>query len=112
MNCRPGDLAQLKGLTSFVHLNGRPVTVLSYGCNGSGVTTIAPDGKTRWTSIKGGVHWFCESQTPIFHTRSGRLINVGLVADVNLRPIRDPGDDAQDETLSWLPVPHGDEVPA
>jgi hypothetical protein len=25
--------------------------------------------------------------------------------DSILRPIRDPGDDAQDETLSWLPVP-------
>ena len=25
--------------------------------------------------------------------------------DKNLRPIRDPGDDAQDETLKWLDVP-------
>ena len=112
MNCKPGDLAQLKGLTRFVHLNGWPLTVLSFACNGKGVTAIAPDGKTRWTSIKGGVHWFCESQTPIFHTLSGRLINVGMVSDVNLRPIRDPGDDAQDESLSWLPVPGREEVSA
>lgn len=25
--------------------------------------------------------------------------------DTDLRPIRDPGDDAQDESLLWLPVP-------
>jgi hypothetical protein len=29
----------------------------------------------------------------------------GFVLDFQLRPIRDPGDDAQDETLDWLPVP-------
>ena len=28
-----------------------------------------------------------------------------LHSDARLRPIRDPGDDAKDETLSWLPVP-------
>lgn len=27
------------------------------------------------------------------------------IADKNLRPIRDPGDDATDETLTCLPVP-------
>ena len=32
-------------------------------------------------------------------------------ADRDLRPIRDPGEDAQDETLQWLPVP-GQKVPA
>lgn len=34
------------------------------------------------------------------------------VPDGHLRPILDPGDDAQDETLSWLPVPRNDEVTA
>lgn len=34
------------------------------------------------------------------------------VADACLRPIRDPGDDAQDETLSWLPVPSREGVEA
>lgn len=34
------------------------------------------------------------------------------VYDGALRPIRDPGEDAQDETLSWLPVPSCDEVAA
>lgn len=27
------------------------------------------------------------------------------VPDANLRPIRDPGDDAVDETLAWRSVP-------
>lgn len=34
------------------------------------------------------------------------------IPDANLRPIRDPGDDAQDETLQWLPVPTTEGVPA
>lgn len=28
-----------------------------------------------------------------------------LCYDANLRPIRDPSEDAQDETLQWLPAP-------
>lgn len=34
------------------------------------------------------------------------------VYDGALRPIRDPGDDAQDETLQWLQVPATEEVTA
>lgn len=57
--------------------------------------------------------WFVQ-----FHC--GGMTNMGAVGkgdrancyDANLRPIRDPGDDAQDETLSWLKVPSGNEVPA
>jgi len=37
---------------------------------------------------------------------------VSLVPDEYLRPIRDPGDDATDETLEWLPVPTKQGVPA
>jgi len=32
--------------------------------------------------------------------------------DSKLRPIRDPGEDARDETLSWLPVPSCEVVEA
>lgn len=28
-----------------------------------------------------------------------------VAPDSYIRPLRDPGEDAQDETLSWLPVP-------
>jgi hypothetical protein len=36
----------------------------------------------------------------------------GLVYDHALRPIRDPGEDARDETLDWLPVPTQHKEPA
>lgn len=35
-----------------------------------------------------------------------RLTRFGATSDSNLRPIRDPGDGARDETLNWLPLPH------
>lgn len=35
----------------------------------------------------------------------GRLSNEGWCKQDALRPIRYPGDDAQDESLQWLPVP-------
>lgn len=35
----------------------------------------------------------------------GFLITGSWVLDKRLKPIRDPGDDARDETLEWLPVP-------
>jgi hypothetical protein len=35
-----------------------------------------------------------------------------VARDCVLRPIRDPGDDARDETLEWLPVPSREEVVA
>lgn len=112
MNCKPGDLAQLKGLVVNTELNGRFLEVLSFACKGKGVSVTSPDGKTRWTSVKEGAHWFCKSNEPIFHSKNGTALEIGLVADSNLRPIRDPGDDAQDETLSWLPMPSREGVEA
>lgn len=35
--------------------------------------------------------------------RTGRVVEA--LEDCCLRPIRDPGEDARDETLAWLPVP-------
>lgn len=46
---------------------------------------------------------------PVIDLRDGREVSV---PDDALRPIRDPGDDAKDETLSWLPVPIREEVSA
>jgi hypothetical protein len=39
---------------------------------------------------------------PLLTTKAGARIGWD---DSVLRPIRDPGDDAKDETLSWLPTP-------
>lgn len=52
--------------------------------------------------------WVIEFQRPVKGLLSNGLsieTKFGVSADRNLRPIRDPGDDAQDETLQWLPVP-------
>lgn len=46
---------------------------------------------------------------PCIDPRDGREVSV---PDDVLRPIRDPGDDARDETLEWLPAPSRDEVTA
>ncbi len=49
------------------------------------------------------VEWASEMSYP---TGIGdRLTKFGVMPDHALRPIRDPGDDATDETLQWLPVP-------
>jgi hypothetical protein len=44
-------------------------------------------------------HWLTE---PELRDPNGALVEA---ADSSLRPIRDPGEDAQDETLLWKQVP-------
>lgn len=83
MNCKPGDLA---------------------------VVVYDPDGRYEGCFLKvlgdsglrydGSVYWELEPLSPAL--QAARLDNV---CDDYLRPIRDPGDDARDETLEWLPVP-------
>lgn len=84
MNCKPGDLAVV--VKSESGSEGRLVRCLRFVGKVPGWT-----GDDRWAidqvlrSNLGG-----KSQS---------------VRDSRIRPIRDPGDDAQDETLSWLPAP-------
>jgi len=78
MNCRPGDLA--------VVVKTRPGGEAYLGriCR---VLTLAERSPDLWrVEYRGEGDWYA--------------------LDENLRPIRDPGDDATDETLDWLPVPH------
>lgn len=91
MNCKPGDLA--------VVVRGKNCGVL--------VDVIEP-------------HWFFQGVWKV-RVHADVLVDLGTVvrkgsvtgcADGSLRPIRDPGPEAQDETLSWLPVPCLDEVSA
>jgi hypothetical protein len=81
MNCKPGDLAIVSGKETLPHLRGRIVTVARCG------------------NLYGIPHWQTE---PKFIDRDGVEV---WFADEDLRPIRDPGDDATDETLLWLPSP-------
>lgn len=82
MNCKPGDLAALVGGgPADRHLIGRIVRVTCL--SGRGAPCWEYEGKRLTT--KYGV--------------------VTALADAALRPIRDPGEDARDETLSWKTVP-------
>jgi hypothetical protein len=85
MNCKPGDLAvvvraRFEADTPLVG-RVRRVTVLT---------------TPSWT---GSPRWLYEGER--LTLKNGEVIN--CLADAALRPIRDPGEDARDESLAWLP---------
>lgn len=85
MNCKPGDLAVIvKTAPAGKFLLGKVVHVL----------TLCADSE-----------WEVRLYKPITNPTNGVTGEYGLAPDECLRPIRDPGDDATDETLTWLPVP-------
>jgi len=98
MNCKPGDLAMVVHARRHSNL-GKIVKVIRF----LGAVNFIHYGVRQdcWLvegSVKpaGGFeidHW------------SRSLGGDASVPDAWLRPIRDPGEDAQDETLQWLPVP-------
>lgn len=104
MNCKPGDLAVIVR-DDFTENAGRVVTVVRASCE-----------RELEVAIPGDFHWEVHCVTPLaigqYDRRTGMLVGPthrlrqGTVLDRDLRPIRDPGDDAVDETLLWLPVPH------
>jgi hypothetical protein len=88
VNCKPGDLAIV-------------VACPPHAANaiGSIVRCVR-----RWDEMSNvGPMWYVEPPA-----RSGHI----GIGDRWLRPIRDPGDDARDETLTWLPVPTRESTPA
>lgn len=91
MNCKPGDLAYI---------------VRSEEGNSRRFVTVEFDSRRRDHND----HWWvCTSTSDVFSYRDG-MIRAGqkfLVADSTLRPIRDPGDDAVDETIQRLGKPKG-----
>lgn len=89
MNCKPGDLAVIVAPDTSTRNLGKIVRVLHGSRLGDG-----------W--------WWVESLSPAFMNGPGscdRVAMEGNIEDRRLRPIRDPGDDAVDETLLWLPAP-------
>lgn len=83
MNCKPGDLA---------------VVVRSYrGFEGRIVRCVRIMGVSDWVQSGLQPTWWVDPPFPVNDAPH-------LIADCQLRPIRNPGDDAQDESLSWLPV--------
>lgn len=89
MRCKVGDLAVIVSSTYAPQHIGKVVTC---------VRLHIFDGIEFW-----------EIEKPLDNPRG---IPYWAVADRRLFPIRDPGDDARDETLSWLQVPGREEVTA
>lgn len=92
MNCKPGDLAY---------------TVAPFWEGGRGqVVTVVREG---WRGREGSETWHCVGRIVM---EDGYVVDAWDIDKTALRPIRDPGDEAQDETLSWLPVPTVEGIPA
>lgn len=85
MNCKPGDLAIVCRITE-------PKNKWMLGQVVQCVRLEILNGRAGWHLAE-----------PISSPAS--LYEWRWVADDCLRPLRDPGEDAQDETLQWLPVP-------
>lgn len=93
MRCRPGDLAAISVSAAGNH--GRIVEVIDddvYGLSGSGADVPKPLWRVR--SLSG----------PLNNDLGFSRVEFAF-PDAWLRPLRDPGDDAVDETLLWKPVP-------
>jgi hypothetical protein len=87
MNCKPGDLAMYVGKAA--HMRGRVVKCVE-------LLGLKPaTGSSELWAM-----WRVDPPQPDSpaHVKD-------WIADRALRPIRDPGEDAKDETLNWLPVP-------
>ena len=104
MNCKPGDLAVIVRCPDlWSKFRGRIVQVLRIAPTH---TFKLPDGYVN-EGCPANV-WLCELQSPMTVPLAGGLscsARYVCIRDAALRPIRDTGDDAQDETLQWLPVP-------
>lgn len=101
LNCEAGDLARIVRPYLIAEMVGLYVSVVRAGADYE--TVFTRQGEMCENDGPGGVGWLCDAHAPGFPC---------FIGDEFLRPIRDPGDDAQDETLSWLPVPTVEGVPA
>jgi hypothetical protein len=109
MNCKPGDLAVIVASPWAPENVGKIVAVLRPYREREVVAGVC------WNVVSAGQSWVVESTGSDLawgvpgRTKAGRS-RQRVYADVCLRPIRDPGDDARDETLDWLPVPAEDVI--
>jgi hypothetical protein len=93
MNCKPGDLAVIVDGHEFRQNEGRIVRCLWF--------------RESW-KYPGQVAWKVEvqGQAPLIgwitHSSTGP-VTTPFCLESELRPIRDPGDDARDQTLEWVP---------
>jgi hypothetical protein len=105
MNCKPGDLAVVLFASKSPKMIGRIVECVRLVSPGENISGLA------WSNDIGGPAWLVRTTgSPLQWVR--HTVDERAIADCCLRPIRDPGDDARDESLSWLPVPSREEVSA
>ena len=105
MNCKPGDLARVVGMPKQLQMaNNRIVKIKN-------LPPIEVEGCACWI-LEDTLHVQVvgKMKTSRDTFLRGEQACVDALPDANLRPLRDPGDDAQDESLSWLPVPSREEV--
>lgn len=106
MNCSPGDLARIVGVHPLLAITDRIVRLQH-----------APP-----IYIGSNAYWRLETALTLIptadfidargmHVAAGQIARTDKVADLYLRPIRNPGDDEVDETLEPGYVKHADEVP-
>ena len=97
MNCQPGDLAIIvsaKGTGTVADICSKAIGQI-----------------VRVKFLREPISRYCYASTvwvfekPIEFVFQGKTYTATGCADDVLRPIRDHGDDAQDETLQWVPVP-------
>ena len=115
INCKPGDLAVITAPRSGnpCPLTGKFCTVLKLAQN----NRVKIPNDNRVYELEGDIAacWLIQYTYPVATiSDQGRVIFsvYDLVWDSRLRPIRDPGPDAVDETLLWLPVPTNEGVAA
>jgi hypothetical protein len=106
MNCKPGDLAVIVARSANY---GRIVNVVRRYAGelieGSDYHMV-PD-VVYWVVEANGAHLVVKQDFgPELACRQH------VVRDERLRPIRDPGEDAKDETLQWKEVPTKQKEPA
>lgn len=99
MNCKQGDLARVVGFVGgAAGLNDRIVRCERF---------YVVNNTDGWVLADPLVSKVIEPYHDFSGTNyyPGDIAKHGWVADYHLRPIGNPGDDAVDETLQWLPVP-------
>jgi hypothetical protein len=90
VNCKPGDLARVVH-TIETELIGMADKIVR-------VTVASRSASQEMAWAYEGEMFKCKCTPSCTNV-------VQCIPDEDLRPIRDPGDDARDETLTWLPVP-------
>lgn len=103
LNCKPGQLAIVVGGPSELGNLGKIVRVLRLLAPGWRASTVC--GQLTFGAIDGSPFWETDTALCVAVGPSGARLLAHVAPDENLRPIGDPDEDEQDESLSWLPSP-------